>query len=688
MLPLRFVLGSSLAIGLLVSTPAGAADLALKRVLLSSGGVGYFEYEAKVSGTETVSLDVRLDQMDDVLKSLVVFDDQGGGGIVEMPSRSPLTEIFRSLPIAQQSLQSPELLMAALQGAEVQVDGPVSASGRIVSVTGETATNKDGAQITRHRVGLMTSSGLVQFVLEEAETIYFKDPTLRAQLEQALASVARHRLKDGRTLTITARGEGERVLTVAYVAEAPLWKSSYRLTTGGESATTARLQGWAIIENASGRDWKDVELTLTSGNPVTFRQALYTAYYVPRPEIPVEVLGRVLPNLDEGGIALGDSESMKTRGMLDGRAERMSEESVGMAAGAPMPMSLPAPAMEAAADYMSGERDDQPYAVTASDAAAQVIFRIPNTISVGTGQSLAVPIIDRSVPGQQIALYQPATHPRHPLAAVRLTNDSETGLPPGVLTLYETTADGTAYVGDARLSVLPKAETRYLAFALDQDLTLDREDKFEQRVTKANLARGILRLSVVQQRTSVYTIKGAADRARSLVIEHPRDAGWSLTTPSNKEVEATDSAFRIPFTAASGATQSLTVVTETTRQEVYSLVDMDFTAIEQNAMNRGLSEAQRQVFEKMKGMRRDIDTALADIAAATAERERLFQEQERIRENLQAVPERSDIAQRYLASLSAQEDRLEALAQTIKAGEERRDSAQAALADFVGDIEL
>jgi hypothetical protein len=34
---------------------AAAEPLTLKRVLLSSGGVGYFEYEARVSGEETVS---------------------------------------------------------------------------------------------------------------------------------------------------------------------------------------------------------------------------------------------------------------------------------------------------------------------------------------------------------------------------------------------------------------------------------------------------------------------------------------------------------------------------------------------------------------------------------------------------------------------------------------------------------
>ncbi len=43
-------------------TFAFAQDLALKRVMLSSGGLGYFEYEANVDGDATLKLTVSLGQ--------------------------------------------------------------------------------------------------------------------------------------------------------------------------------------------------------------------------------------------------------------------------------------------------------------------------------------------------------------------------------------------------------------------------------------------------------------------------------------------------------------------------------------------------------------------------------------------------------------------------------------------------
>src|SRR3984893_4848974 len=49
-----------LAALLAVVGPANGADLSLQRIMLSSGGVGYFEYEATVDGNATLSLDVRI----------------------------------------------------------------------------------------------------------------------------------------------------------------------------------------------------------------------------------------------------------------------------------------------------------------------------------------------------------------------------------------------------------------------------------------------------------------------------------------------------------------------------------------------------------------------------------------------------------------------------------------------------
>src|SRR5216684_1900346 len=285
-------------------TLAAAQDLALKRVMLSSGGLGYFEYEATVEGDATLKLTVSLPQVDDVLKSLVVYDDKGGVGGLSLPGREPLAQAFKDLPFDQDSLGSPADLLATLKGAEITVGGSRAITGRIVSVQDETVALADGKATTkRTRITLLTDRGLQQFILEDAENLQFADAALRDKVAQALLAIQTNRAKDARTLELSTRGQGKRAVRVAYIVEVPVWKASYRLTLPGDpAAPKAALQGWATVENLSGQDWKDIELTLVSGRPVAFHQALYEAYYVQRPEIPVEVAGRLMPGVDRGGV--------------------------------------------------------------------------------------------------------------------------------------------------------------------------------------------------------------------------------------------------------------------------------------------------------------------------------------------------------------------------------------------------
>jgi len=46
-------------------------------------------------------------------------------------------------------------------------------------------------------------------------------------------------------------------------------------------------QGWAIVDNTVGEDWKEVELSLVSGAPQSFVQQISRPYYARRPVVPL-----------------------------------------------------------------------------------------------------------------------------------------------------------------------------------------------------------------------------------------------------------------------------------------------------------------------------------------------------------------------------------------------------------------
>ncbi len=679
---------------------AAAQELELKRVMLSAGGVGYFEYEAQVEGNATLPLSVRLDQVDDVLKSIVVYDDKGVAGTIRLPGREPLAQIFRDLPFGPEALSSPVMLLNSLPGAAIRATGARQVEGRLVRVVPEETALPDlGGVITRHRVSVMSADGMQTFLFEDADSVVFTDPELRAQIDGALAAVSAHRTRDRRTLEILSSGQGKRTVRVGYVVAAPLWKASYRLTVAGGAADKARLQGWAVLENMSGQVWKDVELTIVSGNPVTFRQALYSAYYVQRPEIPVEVLGRVLPAPDSGAI-----EMMMAEGEYDEEFRR-EQRATGPGLGAMNMYSMGDVAAEGDRGRMMAKQavpssqvaamapppppgQARILAAASQEAATQVTFRVPYPVSVDSGQSLLVPVIDREVPARRIALYQPATHDRHPLASVRLTNDGETGLPPGVLTLYETGAAGASYVGDAQLSTLPTGDERLVSFALDQKALVDREIKESQVIAKGRIVRGVLELTYEQEQHTTYRLKAPAREAREILIEHPRMAGWKIVEPTEAEVELTDDMYRIRHKLEAGKQAEIEVVLTRPNLQKVALVGQGRNFYMAYAGNAELDSSLKKAFAEMARLRDVVDGHARRMQELEGERNRIHQEQKRIRDNLSRVPHNSDLQKRYLGKLDQQEDALEALLGETEKTRLALEQAELALGNYIRSLDI
>jgi hypothetical protein len=657
-----------------VPTFAAAQELVLKRVMLSSGGLGYFEYEATVEGDATLKLTVGLQQVDDVLKSLVVYDDKGGVGGISLPGREPLAQAFKDLPFDQESLGSPADLLSTLKGAEVSVGGGRAIKGRIISVQEETAALADGKATTkRTRVTLLTDRGLQQFILEDAENLQFTDSALRDKVGQALLAIQTNRAKEARTLELATRGEGKRTVRVAYIVEVPVWKASYRLTLPADpTAGRAALQGWATVENLSGQDWKDVELTLVSGRPVAFHQALYDAYYVKRPEVPIEVAGRLMPGVDRGGV---DAERLK--------------------AGPPPPPAAPAPApyrpqqergvAASTATPPAAAAADQ---FEATDAATQVVFRYPRPVSVDNGRTLSIPIIDRQAPAQRLALYQAETAMRNPLAAVRLTNDGDSGLPPGIITLYERDKSGAVtYVGDARLSGFPVGETRILAYALDEKIVIERDAAQAERLATGTIVQGALRFSRVVRQTVTYRVKGPAKEPRQLIVVQRRLPGWTLVKPDLKTVELSEGNYRIPFELPGGdQTQTLEVVQEQTQQQELRLVDSAADQIRVYAQAREFDDKTRAALTKVLELQANVTEAQRKVTQADTERQRIVEEQSRLRDNLERVPANSDLQRRYLATLDRQETELETIAKRRAEAEKGVEAAREALRAYVAQL--
>lgn len=644
-------------------------SITVDRVILSTSGLANLEHKAKVSGDTTLSFPVRLEQVDDILKSLVIFDRGGAISNVTLPGKQPVAEVFKDLPFTQDQLENPMMLLNAYQGATVTMKLPGSAevSGKLLQVRPETAVINDKAEVTKHRVSVMTDTGIRQAVMEDLESIQFEDAKIREEIARALNAVRVNRTSGNRDLAVDLKGKGARDVSLAYVVEAPVWKTAYRLVMPPQSGKSGLLQGWAVIENMTAGDWNNVDLTLVSGNPVTFRQPLYQSYYISRPELPVQVFGRVMPRVDEGVIS-----SAKEERAVGGAVPQMKAMARGNFAAAPA--AAPAPMMEmAAAADMSALGDTSGYGSTAdslstaaqategAEGSSQVMFHFPSRISLKAGQSMMLPFVSRDLKMEQVSLYQPDTNDKHPLAAVEVKNDGNEALPSGVLTLYEESdvLKGSAFVGDARLPALPSGEMRVVPYALDQKTVVSRENKTRSTEGAISISQGVLKTTVKQVQEVAYKIKAPAKEPRLLVIEQPKMGDFNLVEPEAKTVDETANFYRFRVPLKGGDEKEFTVRFERDVYQTLGLFDMSSNDLFNfTSSNRKIDDKTKKIFERLAEMRRAIENVEAQLERLEQQRQDIFTDQKRVRDNLKSLDGKSEIQQKYLDKLNAQEEQL------------------------------
>jgi len=137
------------------------------------------------------------------------------------------------------------------------------------------------------------------FELSPAVSVRLAERDLTDEVGRYLNLVGSSRAKDLRRMTISATGSGEREIFVSYISEVPVWKSTYRIILPEKAGEKPLLQGWAIVDNTIGEDWKDVQLSLIAGAPQSFIQDISQPLYARRPVIPLPQSAMLTPQTHE-----------------------------------------------------------------------------------------------------------------------------------------------------------------------------------------------------------------------------------------------------------------------------------------------------------------------------------------------------------------------------------------------------
>ena len=659
-----------LAIGMLCG--ASAQDLLpVTRVVLYRSGVGYIERFGRISGDATLTLAMRESQMNDLLKSLILVDFDGGQILpAQYTPRDPLERTLSAFAVQLSDNPSMSALLTRLRGAPVEIQtDKETLQGTVLSVEMREEAASE-VVVKRAYVNLMTNPAMRSVPLDAIVSLRVRDERLQQEMQNALAAIATRLDNTRKTVELRFSGQGTRRVLVGYLTEMPLWKMTYRLALSANEPPL--LQGWAIVENTTDEDWRNVRLELVSGRPVSFIQNLYEPIYPKRPMVRTQTDQALLPNTAEMAMELTPDELEKREAMAEALGAPLARERMPGFGGGASPMVTPRAMRESVIEIAQGQ-----------ERGALFDYRIQQPVTILRQQSALVPVVNRTVEAQAVSLYNPANHPRHPFFGVKLVNTTDLTLMEGPVTVY---LDG-AYGGDAQLETLEPKGERILTYALDLGIEVVQERaNSTSQVISVKITNGVLQQRLERRMENLYRLTSRDDKPRTVLVEQPYQDGWELVEPA--KFERTPTFYRFSVEVQPRKTATLRVVQKRTVQESIALLQEDEDTIRVLAQNQQLSEPIRQALSNILNRRRAIRNIEAQIRQQEARIKSITDDQARIRENMRALDRNSDLYRQYVQKLAQQEREIERARAEIERLQEQRARAQRELSEYIAGLNL
>ncbi len=645
----------------------------IRSVSLFSSGVGYFQREGRVQGSGALQFRVNVADMNDLLKSMVLRDLDGGTILgMNYAPQDPLSRALAAFAVDLSGSPGVQQILGELRGERVEVVASESITGVILGVEERTVAQADGAESrplgtrleTQPFVDLYTAAGIRSVSLNEIRTIRFLRPELDREIRLALGVIASNRNKDKKQIVVRYAGTGSRRLVIGYLQETPVWKTSYRLSVDQNGLF---MQGWALVENTTDQDWSNVRLNLVSGKPISFTMDLYTPIYLKRPEVSLGLSQAVVPPAYESDL---------------------SSRSGALAKSAPAPSAAPSRAQafresEAAPKNLALDQGVESAAL-AGEAGSFFQYSIREPVTIRRRESAMVPIVNEKIDGRRVAIYNDRVDARHPLNGLQLTNSTGLELNAGPITVFE---DGQ-YAGDARIENLAPGAERLLSYSVDLKTEVSSTAKSSPDLfVSAKIGNGVLVVSRKLKREREYTIRYDGDSPRTLLIEYPLDPNWILTSPASAS-EKTRSLYRFDVPLKPSSSRTFTIAEERTVSQSVALSSTGLGTLEFYARSTELSTELKTALARLMTLRSELETIRRESSETSRQLQQIYTDQKRIRENMAALDRTSGLYNRYVSTLSSQEDQISKLTTRVDNLKSRESSKKQEIDTYLSGLKV
>jgi hypothetical protein len=482
------------------------AVLPVRRIRFYETGVAWFERDGVVS--DRTALPVPTSHLDDAIKTLVVL-----GGDVELGSVSFPSALEKEAARARAGLSSGgdalpfEESLRALLGVSITVEaGGTPLSGVLVDVAGPlevvrpTELTESQALAPEYALTLFAEDGAIHRVTTGGITaIRSEEVEVADRLTTAARSLAHTRAQRPNALEVDLEKGGR--LGLGYLAEAPVWRVSYRILNPEDGE--ADLQAWALVHNDTDEDWTDVQLELANGEPDSFLYPLAAPRYAERelrtPDRNLGTVGQLvgqtadeLWNQPATGIGLGGIGS----GSSGYGGGGMGYGSGGIG-GVIQSVAL---------------KEAEPV-----ETPTQFVYRVAQPVDLRAHHTALVPLVQDGVPAEAAVVFAPHSHSAR--NGLWLRNGTRRTLPEGVLSVLQ--SGGLA--GEAELERLKPDEVQMVTFGNELDVDLVQLDGSSESIPESLAlvreaeGRGAwLRVTSETRATRSWTIRNRSGRSRSV----------------------------------------------------------------------------------------------------------------------------------------------------------------------------
>jgi len=676
-----------------VAASRSTTQLPITGCSLFSSGVGYFQREGEIDGNVRVDLTFPVTDINDLLKSMVL-QDMGGGHIdaVSYESHDPIDKTLKSFALDLTSNPTFGQILNQARGEKVEVvqqqaaNQPGTLTGTVVGVEKQRQPAGKDAVIETEVLNMWCAEGLRGVKLSDVQRLRFLNPVMETEFRKALDVLSLSHDTQKKAVTLSFMGEGKRPVRVGYVVESPIWKTSYRLVLKEDGKPY--LQGWAVVENPTDEDWKDVRMALISGRPISFQMDLYQPLYVARPVVVPELFASLTPRTYEGGMddrngAVADSKSAdrdEFKKMKDAPAPKTPPGAGGprggFGAGAGNGQAVAAREL----DIKQGVNS----AASAAKLGDFFQYKIEHPVNLARQKSAMLPIITKDIEGTKVSIYNQGTHAKFPLLGLKFKNSSGMNLMQGPITVFE----NNTYAGDSRILDLQPDEERLLSYAIDLGTEVEPINaESNGKLTKVKVNKGILYSTTLVHEAKTYKAKNRSQTDRLLIVEHPYRSEFHLVSTQKPSEQARD-VYRFEVKVAAGKTADLSVAEE---RDVVSTVQLSNS--DDQTMRVFLSESVTSAKVKAALQRAiELRTTWAktqqDLGQVQKQLKDITDDQARPRANMKELPQSSPIFKKYLEKFEKQEGEIEEMQATIKKLQDQEHLQRQAFDNYLGNLDV